>query len=161
MMSFRQAKKFFVIVISTLILVATVVFNFGTTSAWAATLPAPVASQAQFISMNRAEAITKNLEGQAQEALGNVTGDRKNQMMGKAKQVESQIRNAAEDLKDEIQLGDRAKAVARNVEGKIQETAGNVTGSSKDQMMGKLKQTDASHQNMIENVKDGIGDLFN
>jgi uncharacterized protein YjbJ (UPF0337 family) len=107
MMSFRQAKKFFVIVISTLILVATVVFNFGTTSAWAATLPAPVASQAQFISMNRAEAITKNLEGQAQEALGNVTGDRKNQMMG------------------------------------------------------KLKQTDASHQNMIENVKDGIGDLFN
>ncbi|MGM0456955.1 MAG: CsbD family protein [Cyanobacteriota bacterium] len=158
-MSFRQAKKFLVIVISTLMLVATIVFNFGTTSAWAATLPAPFTSQ--FIAMNRAEAMTKNLEGQAQEALGNVTGDPRDQMMGKAKQVESQMHNAAEDLKDEIQLSNRAKAVAKNVEGKIQETVGNVTGSRKDQMMGRLKQTEGSHRNMIENVKDGIGDLFN
>ncbi|WP_159787104.1 CsbD family protein [Sodalinema gerasimenkoae] len=160
-MSFRQANKFFVIVISTLMLVATVVFNFGTTRAWAATLPGPLASQPQLASMNRAEAITKNLEGKAQEALGNVTGDPKDQMMGKAKQAESQMRNAAEDMKNETQLSDRAKAVAKNVEGKIQETAGNVTGSSKDQMMGRLKQTDGSNQNMIENVKDSIGDFFN
>ncbi|NMG58093.1 CsbD family protein [Geitlerinema sp. P-1104] len=160
-MSFRQAKKFFVIVISTLMLVATIVFNFGTTSAWAATLPAPFTSQAQFISMNRADAITKNLEGKAQETLGNVTGDSKDQIMGKAKQVESQMRNAAEDMRDEIQLSNRAKAVAKNVEGKMQETVGNVTGSSKDQMMGRLKQTEGNHQNIIENVKDGIGDLFN
>lgn len=161
MMSFRQTKKFFVIVVLTLMLVATVVFNFGTTSAWAATLPSPFTSQAQFIAMSRAEAIRENLGGQAQEALGNATGDPKDQIMGKAKQVESQMRNAAEDMKDQIQLSDRAKAVAKNVEGKIQETAGNVTGSSKDQMMGRLKQTEGSHQNMIENVKDGIGDFFN
>lgn len=161
MMSFRQANKFFVIVISTLMLVATVVFNFGTTRAWAATLSAPLASQTQLATMNRAEAMAKNLEGQAQEAMGNITGDSQDKIMGKAKQVESQIRNAAEDMKDEIQLSDRAKAVAKNVEGKIQETAGNVTGSSKDQMMGRLKQTEGSNRNMIENVKDGIGDLFN
>jgi uncharacterized protein YjbJ (UPF0337 family) len=48
----------------------------------------------------RAKAVEKNVEGKLQEAAGNITGNRKDQMMGKAKQVESQARNAAEDLKD-------------------------------------------------------------
>lgn len=160
MMSFRQVKKFSVIVISTLMLIATVVFNVATPNAWAATFREPLTTQLQFGSMNRAEAMAKNLEGKAQEALGNATGDPKDQIMGKAKQVESQVRNAAEDMKDQIQLSDRAKAAAKNVEGKIQETAGNVTGNSKDQMMGRLKQAEGDNRNMLENVKDGIGNLF-
>jgi uncharacterized protein YjbJ (UPF0337 family) len=49
--------------------------------------------------MDGMKAITKDIEGKAQEALGNVTGDRKNQMAGKAKQVEAKVRNAVEDTK--------------------------------------------------------------
>ena len=158
MISFRQVKTFSVIAISTLMLVATIVFNVGTTSAWAA--PAPFTTQPQLATMNRAEAMAKSVEGQAQEAMGNVTGNSQDQIRGKAKQVEAQMRNASEDMKDEIQLSDRAKAAAKNVEGKIQETAGNLTGNSKDQMMGKMKQTEGSGRNMIEDAKDSIGNLF-
>lgn len=51
---------------------------------------------------DRAKATAKNVEGKAQEALGNVTGDPEDQAKGKAKQVESQVRHAAEDVKDEV-----------------------------------------------------------
>jgi len=34
--------------------------------------------------------------------LGNVTGDPEDQAAGKAKQGESQVRNAAEDVKDKV-----------------------------------------------------------
>ncbi|MEA5575688.1 CsbD family protein [Anabaena sp. UHCC 0451] len=35
--------------------------------------------------------------------MGNITGDLKDQAAGKAKQVESQVRNTIEDVKDNIQ----------------------------------------------------------
>ncbi|AFZ57324.1 CsbD family protein [Anabaena cylindrica FACHB-243] len=50
----------------------------------------------------RAKATAKNLEGKAQEAAGNVTGDPKDKAEGKAKQAESQVRHAAEDVKDHV-----------------------------------------------------------
>lgn len=50
----------------------------------------------------KAKATAKNVEGKAQEALGNVTGDPKDQAEGKAKQVEGQARHAKEDVKDEV-----------------------------------------------------------
>ncbi|PSF38770.1 CsbD family protein [Aphanothece hegewaldii CCALA 016] len=50
----------------------------------------------------RAKATAKNVEGKAQEALGNVTGDPQDQAEGKAKQVEGQARHAKEDVKDEV-----------------------------------------------------------
>jgi uncharacterized protein YjbJ (UPF0337 family) len=49
---------------------------------------------------NRAEATGKNIEGKAQEALGNITGDPKHQAEGQAKQAESQIGHTVEDVKD-------------------------------------------------------------
>ncbi|MBW4660417.1 MAG: CsbD family protein [Drouetiella hepatica Uher 2000/2452] len=49
---------------------------------------------------DRAKAVAKNVEGKAQEALGNVTGDPEDQAEGKAKQAESKVRHAAEDVKD-------------------------------------------------------------
>lgn len=49
---------------------------------------------------DRAKATAKNLEGKAQEALGNITGDPEDQAAGKAKQAESQVRHTGEDLKD-------------------------------------------------------------
>jgi len=51
---------------------------------------------------DKLKATGKNLEGKAQEALGNVTGDPQDKAEGKAKQAEAQTRHAAEDLKDEI-----------------------------------------------------------
>ncbi|MGL4620446.1 CsbD family protein [Chroococcidiopsis sp.] len=51
---------------------------------------------------DRAKATAKNIEGKAQEALGNVTGDPEDKAEGKAKQAEGQTRHAAEDVKDEV-----------------------------------------------------------
>lgn len=51
---------------------------------------------------DRAKAAAKNIEGKAQEALGNVTGDPKDQAEGKAKQGEATVRHAGEDIKDNI-----------------------------------------------------------
>ncbi|MGF1570219.1 MAG: CsbD family protein [Nodosilinea sp.] len=50
----------------------------------------------------RAKATAKNVEGKAQEALGNATGDPENQAKGKAKQVEGQARHGKEDVKDNL-----------------------------------------------------------
>jgi uncharacterized protein YjbJ (UPF0337 family) len=51
---------------------------------------------------DRAKATAKNIEGKAQEALGNLTGDPKDQAEGKEKQVEAKVRHTVEDVKDEV-----------------------------------------------------------
>lgn len=51
---------------------------------------------------DRAKAVGKNIEGKAQEALGNVTGDPEDKAKGKAKQAEAEVRNTGEDLKDKV-----------------------------------------------------------
>jgi uncharacterized protein YjbJ (UPF0337 family) len=48
----------------------------------------------------RAKATAKNIEGKAQEAVGNVTGDPEDKAEGKAKQSESELRHSVEDVKD-------------------------------------------------------------
>lgn len=158
MVSSRQIRTLLLMAALTIMVVATVAFDFGKSNAWAATLPA---SPSQLATMGQAKAVTKNLEGKAQEFVGDVTGNPNDQIMGKAKQAESQIRNAAEGMKEQIQLNGRTKAVAKNIEGKVQEAAGDVTGNSKDQMMGKVKQAESRDRNLVENVKDGIQNLFN
>jgi uncharacterized protein YjbJ (UPF0337 family) len=159
MMSLQQIRRFFVTIILTIMLAITIAFDFGTTNGWAATLPTQ--SQTQIASMNRAKAVTKNIEGKAQEAIGNMTGDPKDQMMGKAKQVESQARNAAEDIKDQMKLKGRAKAVTKNIEGKAQEAIGKATGNRQDQVAGKAKQVESQVRNAVEDVKDTVQDILN
>ncbi|MDZ8186534.1 MAG: CsbD family protein [Nostoc sp. ChiSLP02] len=51
---------------------------------------------------DRAKAAAKNVEGKAQEAAGEVTGDPENKAEGKAKQAESEVRQGIEDVKDNI-----------------------------------------------------------
>ncbi|MBD1825291.1 CsbD family protein [Cyanobacteria bacterium FACHB-DQ100] len=51
---------------------------------------------------DKAKATAKNVEGKAQEAMGNVTGDPGDKMEGKAKQAEAGVRHAAEDAKDSV-----------------------------------------------------------
>ncbi|MEG4393387.1 CsbD family protein [Microcoleus sp. BROC3] len=59
---------------------------------------------------DRAKAIGKNLEGKAQEIFGNITGNKKDQVEGQAKQAEAAARHAAEDAKNAVKnLTDRAK----------------------------------------------------
>lgn len=58
---------------------------------------------------NRAKATAQNLEGKAQEAMGNVTGDPQDKAEGKAKQAKAEGSHAVEDLKDKAkEVIDRA-----------------------------------------------------
>jgi uncharacterized protein YjbJ (UPF0337 family) len=51
---------------------------------------------------DRIKATAKNIEGKAQEAVGNVTGDPEDQAEGKAKQAEAKTRHTVEDAKDKV-----------------------------------------------------------
>lgn len=51
---------------------------------------------------DKAKAAGKNIEGKAQEAWGNVTGDPKDKAEGKAKQAEAEVRQGVEDVKDNV-----------------------------------------------------------
>ncbi len=55
-----------------------------------------------------------------------------------------------------MSLEDKAKAVAKNLEGKAQEVAGKVTGDKGDEAAGKAKQAEASGRHAVEDAKDGI-----
>ena len=55
-----------------------------------------------------------------------------------------------------MSLEDRVKATAKNIEGKIQEAVGNVTGDPEDKAEGKAKQAEANIRHTTENVKDEI-----
>ncbi|NJL10361.1 MAG: CsbD family protein [Calothrix sp. SM1_7_51] len=50
----------------------------------------------------------------------------------------------------------RVEATAKNVEGKIQETVGEVTGNPDDKAKGKAKQAEANIRHTTENVKDEV-----
>jgi uncharacterized protein YjbJ (UPF0337 family) len=51
---------------------------------------------------------------------------------------------------------DRVKAAAKNVEGKIQEGVGNLTGDTKQKLEGQSKQTEAKATHAVEDVKDEV-----
>ncbi len=51
---------------------------------------------------DRVNATMKNVEGKAQEALGNVTGDPKDKAQGKMKQAEAETQHVKEDIKDNL-----------------------------------------------------------
>lgn len=148
-MSFRQFLSFFCITILTLMLAITIAFDFGTTSALAATLPTQlvIQSQPQLATLNRVEAIAKSLEGESQAAAANITGDPKDQIMGRVKQTASQIRNAGEDIKNQIQPEKGAKEIARNLENQAQEAIDNVTSHNKYQKIGKMKHSGSLKEN--------------
>jgi len=53
------------------------------------------------------------------------------------------------------------KATAKNIEGKAQETVGNITGDKADQLAGKAKQAQASGEHAVEDLKDAVHDATN
>jgi uncharacterized protein YjbJ (UPF0337 family) len=111
-------------------------------------------------SIERVKAVAKDIEGKTQEAIGDVMGDTKKQIAGKAKQTEADVRNAAEDIRDKVKLPERVKAANKNIEGKTQEAIGNVTGDSRDKFAGKAKQTESKTRNLMEDAKDKLNDML-
>ncbi|GAB4466273.1 MAG: hypothetical protein OHK0037_21830 [Elainellaceae cyanobacterium] len=55
-----------------------------------------------------------------------------------------------------MNLKDRAKATAKNIEGKVQEAVGDITGDPQDQLEGKEKQAEAKVRHTVEDVKDEV-----
>lgn len=112
--------------------------------------PAPIAI------MERVKATAKDLEGKTQEAIGNVTGDAENQIIGKAKQAEADSRKVTENIKEGVRLPERVKANVEDLEGKTQEAFGNLTGDRQDQISGKAKQIESKTRNLMEDAKDKV-----
>jgi uncharacterized protein YjbJ (UPF0337 family) len=50
----------------------------------------------------------------------------------------------------------RIEATAKNIEGKLQEIAGEVTGDPKMKAEGQAKQAEAKVRHSVENVKDEV-----
>ena len=117
-------------------------------------------SHAPIAIMERVKSTAKDLEGKTQEAIGNVTGDAENQIIGKAKQAEADSRRATENIKEGMKLPERLKANVENLGGKTQEAVGNLTGDRRDQMAGKAKQVKSSTRNLVEDAKDAIKGFF-
>lgn len=59
-----------------------------------------------------------------------------------------------------MSLEDRAAAVAKNIEGKIQEAASEITGDPKDKIEGQLKQEQAAAMHAKEDMKDRAKNLI-
>ncbi len=55
-----------------------------------------------------------------------------------------------------MSLEERAKAAAKNVEGKIQDAVGDLTGDPKARAEGKAKQVEANARNAKEDIKDNV-----
>ena len=50
----------------------------------------------------------------------------------------------------------RVEATAKNIEGKVQEAIGEVTGNPGDQNEGKAKQAESQAIHTVENIKDEV-----
>ncbi|MEM6836822.1 MAG: CsbD family protein [Cyanobacteria bacterium P01_C01_bin.120] len=53
-------------------------------------------------------------------------------------------------------LEDKAKAKAKDIEGKVQEAAGDLTGNQEAQVKGKAKQAEAKARQKAEEVKNDV-----
>ena len=140
-----------------------IVFGVAVDNSWATTSFAQLMSVPQIHIAaldDRAKAVTKNLEGKAQDAIGHVTGDTRNQVEGRAKQTEASARHVTENIKDSAKLPGRAKATTKNLEGQAQDAIGNITGDPKDQISGKSKQVESKARNLLEDVKEKVQGFF-
>ncbi|MEA5447726.1 CsbD family protein [Leptolyngbya sp. CCNP1308] len=55
-----------------------------------------------------------------------------------------------------MSIEDRAKAAAKDVEGKLQEGAGKLTGDREAQAKGKAKQAESDVRHGVEDAKDNV-----
>lgn len=50
----------------------------------------------------------------------------------------------------------RIEATAKNIEGKVQEVVGEITGNPQDKAEGQAKQAEAKVTHTVENIKDDV-----
>ncbi|MCC5634301.1 CsbD family protein [Nostoc sp. CHAB 5844] len=55
-----------------------------------------------------------------------------------------------------MSIENRVEATAKNIEGKVQEVVGEVTGNPADKAEGKAKQAEAQVIHTTENIKDEL-----
>ncbi|MBE9113469.1 CsbD family protein [Nodosilinea sp. LEGE 07298] len=55
-----------------------------------------------------------------------------------------------------MSIEDRAKATAKDIEGKAQEASGKLTGDREAQIKGKAKQAEAKVRHSVEDAKDQV-----
>ena len=155
--AFHKFHKFFLTITLVLFLVTSTAF--AAEDSLAATLLTQPNSLTQIASMNRVEATTKNIEGKIQEAIGNVRGNKKDQFMGKAKQAESKLRNAVEDIKDG-NWKQKSKSVTKDIEAKTEKAIDNSIVNPNYLPGGKTKDTKSESRNPADKMKDQIRDTF-
>ena len=59
-----------------------------------------------------------------------------------------------------MSIENRAEAVAKNIEGKVQAAVGEVTGDPKDKIEGQAKQDEAAVIHAKEDIKDKAKDVI-
>jgi uncharacterized protein YjbJ (UPF0337 family) len=59
-----------------------------------------------------------------------------------------------------MSIEDRVEATAKNVQGKAQEMASEVTGDPKDKAEGQAKQGEAKVGHVVEDIKDKVKDAL-
>jgi len=59
-----------------------------------------------------------------------------------------------------MSLEKRIEATAKNIEGKVQEAVGEITGNPQDKAEGKAKQAEAQIGHAVENIKDEIKEVL-
>jgi uncharacterized protein YjbJ (UPF0337 family) len=96
MILFHRIRKALMTVGLVVLLATVITFSFVPGKSWANPLLTPSLDQphALVATMNQAKAAAKNVEGKAQESLGNMTGNPKTQAAGKAKQFDANTQEA-------------------------------------------------------------------
>jgi uncharacterized protein YjbJ (UPF0337 family) len=59
-----------------------------------------------------------------------------------------------------MSLENKAKATAKNIEGKVQEAVGDLTGNHEAQAKGKAKQAEAKVSQTVEELKDDVKEII-
>lgn len=59
-----------------------------------------------------------------------------------------------------MSLEKRVEATAKNIEGKLQEAIGEVTGNPQQKAEGQAKQAEAEIDHTVENLKDEVKKVF-
>lgn len=59
-----------------------------------------------------------------------------------------------------MSLDDKAKGIAKDLEGKTQEAVGKMTDNQENQAKGKAKQAEAKVQKSVEKGKDNVKDAI-
>lgn len=59
-----------------------------------------------------------------------------------------------------MSIENRVEAVAKNIEGKVQEAASEITGDQKDKLEGQAKQDEAASIHLREDLKDKAKEII-